>query len=118
MYKLLKEKGTNKNVTLVNTETNASLIIGKLSIEILDILKEDGHSFGSEKDDTRLVDAWALDISDDVAKTLSHIALRMKKPIRNKVDITQEDEQVKDLFKKPNKDIDAMDVLLGLANYN
>lgn len=110
MYKLLKEKGNNANVTLENTDTKASIIIGRISIEVLSILKEkEGICFGSEAGETTLKDKWEFNIEDSTAKELSAKAMRMSKPIR---------DQRKVQIKKENKKIDAMDVLLGLASYN
>jgi len=110
MYKLLKEKGNNANVTLENTDTKASIIIGRISMEILSILKEkEGIHFGSETGETALKDKWEFNIEDSTAKELSAKAMRMSKPIR---------DQRKVQIKKENKKIDAMDVLLGLASYN
>lgn len=110
MYKLLKEKGNNANITLENTDTKASIIIGRISMEILSILKEkEGIHFGSEAGETALKDKWEFNIEDSTAKELSAKAMRMSKPVR---------DQRKVQIKKENKKIDAMDVLLGLASYN
>lgn len=112
MYKLLKEKGNNANVTLENTDTKASIIIGRISMEILSILKEkEGIHFGSEAGETALKDKWEFNIEDSTAKELSAKAMRMSKPVRDQ-------RKHKEEPKKNNKEIDAMDVLLGLASYN
>lgn len=113
MYKLLKEKGNNVSITLENTETKASIIIGRLSMDILSLLeKEEGIRFGDSDDEIQLKDKWELTIKDETAKELSAKAMRMSKPVR---DQSKKSEQV---LKKDNKSIDAMDVLLGLASYN
>ena len=39
MYKILKDKGNNMNIVLENTETKASIVIGRLTIDILSILE-------------------------------------------------------------------------------
>lgn len=113
MYRLLKEKGNNVSITLENTETKASIIIGRLSLDILEILKkeEDIH-FGDSDGEQQLTDAWNINIKDETARQLSAKAMTMSRPIREH---KKKDEQV---LKKDNKQIDAMDVLLGLANYN
>lgn len=113
MYKVLKEKGNNVSITLENTETKASIIIGRLSMDILSLLeKEEGIRFGDSDDEIKLKDKWELTIKDETAKELSAKAMRMSKPVR---DQSKKSEQV---LKKDNKSIDAMDVLLGLASYN
>ena len=112
MYKVLKEKGNNASVILENTETRASIIIGRLSMDILAILEKDGIHIGDAYGDVKLKDKWELRISDETAKELSAKAMRMSKPIRDQRKVKEEEP------KKSNKEIDALDVLLGLANYN
>lgn len=112
MYRLLKEKGNNVSLTLENTETKASIIIGRMSMDILGILeREECVTFGDTDKDIKLKDKWEIEIKDSTAKELSAKAMRMSKPVRDQ-------SKKKDTPKKDNKHIDAMDVLLGLANYN
>ena len=111
MYKLLKEYGNNLNVILENTETHAQLNLGRLTIDMLTLLEtNEGMTFG-ESGTTQLKDAWDFTIKDETAKELSAKAMRMSKPIRDQ-------RKYKEEPKKSNKEIDALDVLLGLANYN
>lgn len=113
MYRVLKEKGNNVSITLENTETKASIIIGRLSMDILSLLeREEGIHFGDSDSEIQLKDKWELTIKDETAKELSAKAMQMSKPVR---DQSKKSEQV---LKKDNKSIDAMDVLLGLASYN
>lgn len=107
MYKVLKEKGNNMNITLENIETKASIIIGRTTMDILRILDEAGHKIGD--DGIALRDKWELIVDEDTGKELASKAMTMSKPIR---------DQRKVKPKKDNKHIDAMDVLLGLANYS
>lgn len=112
MYKVLKERGSNVSITLENTDTKASIIIGRVSISLLSILEEDGGvHFGDAEGALKVADKWDITVTDEVAKKLSAKAMRMSKPIRDQ-------RKVKEEQKKNNKEIDAMDVLLGLANYN
>ena len=112
MYRLLKEKGNNLNVMLENTETKAQLNLGRLTIDILTFLeRKEGMTFG-EGGTTQLKDAWDFTIKDETAKELSAKAMRMSKPIRDQRKHKEEE------IKKRNKEIDALDVLLGLASYN
>ena len=111
MYKLLKEYGNNLNVILENTETHAQLNLGRLTIDILTLLEtKEGLTFG-DGGECQLKDGWDFTIKDETAKELSEKAMRMSKPIRDQ-------RKHKDEPKKSNKEIDAMDVLLGLASYN
>lgn len=107
MYKVLKEKGNNSNVILENVETKASIIIGRLTMDILHILEKAGHKIG--EDGINFKDQWELSVNEEIGKELASKAMTMSKPIR---------DQRKVKPKKDNKTIDAMDVLLGLANYN
>lgn len=105
MYKVLKDKGNNSTVVLENTDSKKTMMIGKLSMDILKILEDDGYKFNGEG--IKLKDAWELTISDKAKERLAKTTLMMHKPDRK---VTEQ--------KKDNKRIDAMDVLLGLANYN
>lgn len=112
MYRLLKEKGNNLNVILENIDTRAQLNLGRLTIDVLTLLEtKEGMTFG-EGGTTQLKDEWNFSISEETAKELSTKAMRMSKPIRDQRKHKEEQP------KKNNKEIDAMDVLLGLANYN
>lgn len=111
MYKVIKEKGYGANISIENTDTKATLIIGHNSIDITGLLEEAGYKFTSkeEEDKIKYTDAWSLKVNKDIANKLAHLAMKMKKPIRDQRKIKPE---------KDNKKIDAMDVLLGLAHYN
>ena len=112
MYRLIKECGNNLNVILENIDTRAQLNLGRLTIDILTLLEtKEGMTFG-EGGKTQLKDEWNFSISEETAKELSEKAMRMSKPIRDQRKHKEEKP------KKNNKEIDAMDVLLGLANYN
>ena len=119
MYKLLKEKGNNMNLVLENTETKASIVIGRLTIDILSILEsKEGVHIGDSDDEIKLKDKWDMVIKDETAKEISAKAMRMSKPVRMQRKIQEEMKTQEELKKKQNKEIDAMDVLLGLADYN
>lgn len=113
MYRLLKEKGNNLNVILENIDTRAQLNLGRLTIDMLTLLeREEGMTFG-EGGTTQLKDEWKFSISEKTAKELSRKAMRMSKPVRDQSKKATEEKK-----KEANKQIDAMDVLLGLASYN
>lgn len=112
MYRLLKEKGNNLNVILENTETHAQLNLGKLTIDMLSLLERAEDLTFGEVGAIQFKDEWNIPIKDETAKELSAKAMRMSKPIRDQRKHKEEE------IKKSNKEIDAMDVLLGLANYN
>jgi hypothetical protein len=110
MYRVLKEKGNNSNVMLENMETKASIIVGRITISLLDILNKAGHKIGD--DGVSLRDEWNFEVNEETGKEIASKAMTMTKPVRD-----QRKYKVEEL-KKPNNQIDAMDVLLGLANYN
>lgn len=113
MYRLLKEKGHNICVVLENTETHAQLNLGRLTIDMLSLLeREEDLTFGEKSGVIQFKDEWDIPIKDETAKELSAKAMRMSKPIRDQRKHKEEE------IKKSNKEIDAMDVLLGLASYN
>ena len=113
MYRLLKEKGNNICVVLENTETHAQLNLGKLTIDMLSLLEiAEDLTFGEKSGAVQFKDEWDIPIKDETAKELSRKAMRMSKPIRDQRKHKEEE------IKKSNKEIDAMDVLLGLANYS
>lgn len=109
LYRVVKDKGVGANITLMNMDTGATLMIGRASVEIFHILEEAGYTFGREDKDIKVNEPWSLDVDSTIAKMLQETAFKMRKPNRIKRDIPE---------KKTNKEIDAMDVLLGLANYN
>lgn len=106
MYILTKPRGHNSLITIDNQDTNSSVVVGRITMEILDILKtEEGKD--TTGDDFKLTDDWSFEIKDETARKISATTMKMKKPIRTKTETP-----------KSNKEIDAMDVLLGLASYN
>lgn len=108
MYKLLKDKGTGANVIIENTSTKASVIIGKLNTKIIKILEDAEYK-------VNITEEWNIEINSETAKSLIiNTAMKIKKPIRD-----QRKKTANEINRKMyNKEIDAMDVLLGLANYN
>ena len=67
MYRVLKEKGNNKNITLENMDTKANIIIGRVSSSILDLLNEAGHRIGEDMGLT-IKDEWSLEVNDEIGK--------------------------------------------------
>ena len=112
MYRLMKENGNNSNILIENEDTHAQINLGRLSIDILDILKaEEDMTFGVDGLVT-LTEKWDLMIKPSTVEMLSKKAMRMSKPPKMK---KQTEEQKR---KELNKSVDAIDVLLGLASYN
>ena len=113
MYRLIKDKGNNSNVIIENLDTHAQLNLGRLSMDILSILeREEDLTFG-EGGKLQYKDKWEVNIESTTAEDLSRKAMRMSKPIRDQSKKATEEKK-----KEANKQIDALDVLLGLANYS
>lgn len=105
MYLVIKEKGNNQNVFVENTEAHKSLNIGRLSMEIIKILEEEGYTFGTAEEDIVIKDNWSLAINSDTKDKLSRLAMRMNKPIR--------DQRKKPSEQKPNEVPDLFDLIFG-----
>ena len=110
MYKLTKPKGYTSVVTITETESYASIDLGTPSITMLDILVSAGVL--DETDSSKAFNEWNFDIEKDVADKLFPLAMRIEKPKRDQRKIKPEETKVN------NKNIDALDVLLGLAQYS
>lgn len=106
-YKLLKDSN-DTTITIENLDTKSSINMGNLTMERLNILEKAGYK--TEEDGHKLTDKWDWFIEEETAKELISTTMKIKKPIR--------DQRKKNIKKEENKKIDAMDVLLGLANYN
>ena len=105
MYKVLKSKGLNSNVMVENTESKSVVNIGRISIKIMHILEDAGIDITGKQSEE-----WSYEVNKEVATTLAKLSLPMNKPIR--------DQRKPETKKQANKQIDAMDVMLGLANYS
>ena len=114
-YKISKHAGSRACVEVKNLTSCTSVIVGPVTITILETLKKEGYTLHSETDagekELNIYDEWDFNISEATAHELASKAMPMKKPTRIKKE--KEVEQP-----KTNKEINAMDVLLGLAKYN
>lgn len=108
MYRVLKSKGSTSNVTVENTDTRASVTIGRLNAGIIHELNRAGFKEDDNLPPNR--DEWNFEIKEETAKALASMAFKMSKPIR--------DQRKPETKKQANKHIDAMDVMLGLASYS
>lgn len=109
MYKVLKDAGNNGNITIEDTDEKRTTMVGKLSMDILKILEDEGYTFGTEEEEIQMKDRWELTITKDAYDKLRKKTFSIKRPERHQ---SKKVEQ-----KIDNKKVDAMDVLLGLASY-
>ncbi len=107
MYRILKSAGLGANVIIENTETKANIILGRISNEIYNMIKSAGYDPGGP------YNIWNIEVNKDLAISIARLTMKMSKPIRD-----QSKKAKQEAIRKTNKEIDAMDVMLGLANYN
>lgn len=102
MYRVIKPTGYGTNISVENTETMASVIIGGTTRNVMDILRSAGMAEG-------VIDPtieWNFGIDHDTAKALVALTMKMKKPIR--------DQRKKPTTGKVGVDIDAFDLIYGI----
>lgn len=106
MYKVVKSSGNNSNVIIQNTDARAEVIIGKITIVMLDILEKAGYS--TDKG-LNLREEWNLEVNEVIGKKLAGLALTMKKPVRVKSEIKKSVEDNSE-HKTP---VDVFDLIFG-----
>lgn len=100
MYKVLKSTG-NGNVVVENTDTKASVVIGKLTLDIVNAIKEGGYEVPDYSEE------WNIEVNKECATALTSMAMRMKKPVR--------DQSKKDKPKgKIGVEVDAFDLIFNI----
>lgn len=124
MYKLSKPNGYGGIVTVENTERNTRISLGSATdFELINLLKEELGVETTATDPDHGLDLfkeWNIEIDKDVAKNLCNYTFRIRRPklSKTKAKIAQvATEQPKPEAVQPKKQIDALDVLLGLASY-
>ena len=110
-YKLMKDKGSSANVTLVNTDRHASVMIGRLDLNMIRILEKlEGLVFDREvAEATDIRSSWSLPIKEETAVELQKLAMKMSKPKRDQSKKATSEQQ------KPEGKPDALDIIFGLA---
>ena len=120
MYRINKDKGNNQNITLTNVEAKASIIIGKLTMDIMRILEKEVEFDESKEHTIKLKDKWDFTISDEAGKELAKMASPIKRPVRAKTTSrpsTAESEQTQPIQRKTTKSgrevVDVFDLIFG-----
>ena len=118
MYRINKDKGNNQNITLTNVEAKASVIIGKLTMDIMRILEKEVEFDESKEHTIKLKDKWDFTVSDEAGKELAKMASPIKKPIRAKTSRpSTESEQAQPIQRKTTKSgrevVDVFDLIFG-----
>lgn len=102
-----KLKGYGQNVILTNEDTGVSLNLGRITMKMLDILKEDGYT--TEDKTLETAEEWNLKVSVEVATELSKLAMPMKKPIRDQ----RKKPEEKTARPTPGGDVDIFNLIYG-----
>lgn len=113
MYRILKEKGNNQNITLENKDTKVSIIMGKLSTRIMSILETEIEFDESRIGAVKLTDKWDFDISDGAGKVLASTAMEISKPIKSQARIKSEQVLNKTKTKSGKEAVDVFDLIFG-----
>ena len=118
MYRVNKDKGNNQNITLTNVEAKASVIIGKLTMDIMRILEKEVEFDESKEHTIKLKDKWDFTVSDEAGKELAKMASPIKKPIRAKTSRpSTASEQTQPIQRKTTKSgrevVDVFDLIFG-----
>ena len=120
MYRINKDKGNNQNITLTNVEAKASVIIGKLTMDIMRILEKEVEFDETKEHTIKLKDKWDFTISDEAGKELAKMASPIKRPVRAKTTSrpsTAESEQTQPIQRKTTKSgrevVDVFDLIFG-----
>lgn len=117
MYRVLKEKGNNQVVTLENTETKASIILGKLGMSVMSTLEKE---IDFEDKGLKYTDKWDLEVSPELGKELAKCASPIKKPVRTKTSgstaIRSEQAPKKKKTKSGREVVDVFDLIFGTEN--
>lgn len=118
-WKLIKSKGITTPIILENDIIHTSVSLGKYPFKIVNIL-------ASYKIDVAPADEWNISINNEIARELSRytMPLRTKKSKVTTTDITtdapkEEIEPINEEKQKAikNSKVNALDVLLGLAEF-
>ena len=119
MYRINKDKGNNQNITLTNVEAKASVIIGKLTMDIMRILEKEVEFDESKEHTIKLKDKWDFTVSDEAGKELAKMASPIKKPVRTKTTSrpSTASEQTQPIQRKTPKSgrevVDVFDLIFG-----
>ena len=116
MYRLIKERSSIANVTLQNTDTSESLIVGRPTIRMLELLDAEGYSPKATDEDKHidLSDKWNIEISEDTAKILASSTMSMKKPVRVKKD--KSEQSAKTSSHDKNQPVDVFNLIFGIED--
>lgn len=110
MYKVLKGRGGDANIIIQNSDTAETVIIGRVTVSILNtLLKEEGYTT-DPSDPSKYIEIrepWDLEISESTAKELARIAMPMHRPARKKAEQKEE---------KPKKKapVDVFNLIFGV----
>jgi hypothetical protein len=106
-YLITKPAGSSSIITLTNKDTGKSIILGRITIPILDILKE--HAGLS----LTFVDEWNIVTTEEVGKLLAHTALVRHKALKAKKDKPKEEVVTSQPSEQKKAPVDLFDLIYG-----
>lgn len=110
MYRVIKGTGYSANVSVENTDTLATVMIGRADINITSILEKQGYKFGATHHGDGIIsydEEWHLAVNKEIAEELVHLAMNIKKPFRDQRKKPEEE-------KKVGVEVDAFDLIYGI----
>lgn len=111
MYLITKPAGSLSTIALTNKDTGKSIILGRITMQILDILKE--HAGISTETGLSFVDEWNIEVTGEVGKLLAHTALVRHKAFKAKKDEPKEEVVASEPSEQKKAPVDLFDLIYG-----
>lgn len=114
MYAVRKARGSGAVITVVNTDKGSSVIIGKPTMTILEMLDKEGYSprTPDPAKHIELRDEWDIEVTEEFANELARRALTMKRPPRR----TKTEQDVKRSSHDSKEPVDLFDLVFGIKD--
>ena len=110
-YLITKPAGLDNLIVLTNKDTDKSIILGRITMPILDILKE--HAGLSKETGLKLEDEWNIEVTDEVGKLLAHTTMVRHKTPKAKEDKPKEEAVASQPSEQKKAPVDLFDLIYG-----
>ena len=110
-YLITKPAGSSSIITLTNKDTGKSIILGRITMPILDILKE--HAGLSRETGLKFVDEWNIVTTEEVGKLLARTAMVRHKTPKAKEDKPKEEVIASQPSEQKKAPVDLFDLIYG-----
>lgn len=111
MYLITKPAGSGNIVTLTNKDTGKSIILGRITMPILDILKE--HAGLSRETGLNFADEWNIEVTGEVGKLLAHTTMVRHKTPKAKEDKPKQEAVASQPSEQKKAPVDLFDLIYG-----